>query len=487
MSHDKVTAVKLTKCKKKDVFAPRKSVQDAKEKLGPAYFDPTLLECSRNAVELTKLVQQWENIDKEKAKFVRDLRREQNALAKSFRKNISLGNVCQDETDSSEGIETTDGRPIPPGFRFRSNGEIKSMTSLLLYQEDETKDSCNSLSTACNNKSLANVASKRKDITKEQSLYHSVDYQKEIEELEGVINEMSSRLSTCKLSGSSATGSKCYLRSHSHDVSKASFSNTEYKLTERLKTSRERKLHQYMIKTPCSRACSGCQYKLKPKSDTTQIVRKEDKDIMNRRWCYVPTGKYVQSSSALKSSTSLLRKSSSRALNSSSSILRPCSSRAVSSRADNCENDDNSADKSNKRRQSVQFDLDTKNTVAPDRRHSACALSKKLKSAKSSPAVDRKIKSAGEIPKSIALDRARSMFGLSAMNTDCDALDDEDSQRTSSVASLKSKLSAERIGSRLLIDYDSRINMLKEYQSEEEKHCQEKVNDFLQQLGKGKR
>lgn len=471
--------VSSTKCKKKDIFAPRKSVQDAKEKLGPAFFDPTLLECSRNAVELTKLVNEWENIDKEKEKFVRDLKREQNAITKSFKRNHSAHKCDREVVQSSEGIESTDGKQIPPGFRFRSNGEIKSVTSLARYQDDNADVN----DRAGSSQSLSRVSSSNKDFSKDNSFYVSVDYQKEIEELEGVIENISTKLSTCKVSGSSTNGNKCYLRSHSHDVDNATFINPNSNHSYPLLATRSRKLHQSMIKTPCSRLCCGCQYKIKLKDDDAQITKKQDKDILNRRWCYVPVGKYVQSTSALRSASSVLKVRSSRVvhsrtdckprdsvgnneqsasrLKSTTSVLRPCASRIANSR----ENDsipDDSDTKNTQAKMSVHFQQDV---VAPDRRHSAYDRSNVMKTAISSPAVDRQVKSAGDRAKSVPLNVAKSLPGLNTQQINSEECKDSaTSQRAGSVISLNSRLSSEQISARLMVDYDSRMSLLKEYQ-----------------------
>lgn len=81
-------------CKLKRVgsyrFAPSKSLQEARGKLGATYFNLRLVECRQNAVELAKLIQTLGDIDKKQLHAEEENKRNQRLLLSKFQnKHIS--------------------------------------------------------------------------------------------------------------------------------------------------------------------------------------------------------------------------------------------------------------------------------------------------------------------------------------------------------------------------------------------------------------
>lgn len=296
-----------------DIFAPRKSIMDAKEKLGPAYFDLSLLECSRNAIELNKLVNAWEDIDKARAKLLKNLDREQRQLLRTLKRNKPHCSKDDPENDfeaSDEGIETLDGKPVPPGFRFKANGELKhsSQSSLplnILEDESESDSEQEDTETDENGTTTTKSLDKNPDRKSSKAGYSYVDYRKEIQDLEIVLDSIARELARNQISLSKTSSGRTFLRSHSKDhVSINEFLNQEEQKSPNARfafkpgTSSKEPLHKKTVKTPSHRNCTGCMFKLKQESDDIAriIKNRETKLSLKKTWSYVPQGRYVQSS-----------------------------------------------------------------------------------------------------------------------------------------------------------------------------------------------
>ncbi|XP_021380083.1 uncharacterized protein LOC110467318 [Mizuhopecten yessoensis] len=105
-----------------DFLAPSQALQDAKKKLGPIFFDAKLVECPQNAVELSKLIQEWDEIDKKKFKAIEENRRNQRVLLHTLGSRYTFSKHV---TDFSSASDLRDVKLPPPGFRYHSNGTPK--------------------------------------------------------------------------------------------------------------------------------------------------------------------------------------------------------------------------------------------------------------------------------------------------------------------------------------------------------------------------
>ncbi|XP_033740918.1 uncharacterized protein LOC117327827 [Pecten maximus] len=102
-----------------DFLAPSQALQDARKKLGPIYFDAKLIECPQNAVELSKLIQEWDEIDKKKFKVLEEARRNQRVLLHTLGSRYSFSKHVSGLSSASD---LRDVKLPPPGFRYHSNG-----------------------------------------------------------------------------------------------------------------------------------------------------------------------------------------------------------------------------------------------------------------------------------------------------------------------------------------------------------------------------
>ncbi|XP_060084711.1 uncharacterized protein LOC132563975 [Ylistrum balloti] len=105
-----------------DFLAPSQALQDAKKKLGPVYFDAKLIECPQNAVELSKLIQEWDEIDKKKFKIIEETRRNQRVLLHTLGSKYTFSKHV---TGLDSASDLRDAKLPPPGFRYHSNGAPK--------------------------------------------------------------------------------------------------------------------------------------------------------------------------------------------------------------------------------------------------------------------------------------------------------------------------------------------------------------------------
>lgn len=305
--------------KRVDIFAPSKAIQRAKETLGPGYFDATLLECSHNAVELTKLVSKWDDIDKKKLKRIRELCREQERMIRSLKSHANRVND-DDPIASIEGVETVEGKMVPPGFRFRSNGELKTSTTGLPTVNLELDDEGNVTTRKESRLDGLNLQKSSKEKDETDQSYAKVDYDKEIRELENVLYDIYKGLlkNRIELFNTSGGSIRTYLRGHKNEYIPPP-DTTDYleyeKPNDRFAfkpgSSYSENLYKKKISNPSHRSCIGCQFRLKAASDTVAVRASErgKEEVGRRRWNYVPQGKYVESTTAF-SVTSLLSKPS---------------------------------------------------------------------------------------------------------------------------------------------------------------------------------
>lgn len=137
----KTMSVILPKRANVDYLAPSQALEDAKKKLGPLYFDAKLIECPQNAVELSKLMQEWDEIDKKKFHVIEETRRSQRVLLHTLGSRYSFSNHASSLASCSD---LRDVKLPPPGFRYHSNGKPK-----LSLVPDQDLSSEYSPSTSC--------------------------------------------------------------------------------------------------------------------------------------------------------------------------------------------------------------------------------------------------------------------------------------------------------------------------------------------------
>ena len=306
--------------KRVDIYTASNALQRAKERFGPKYFDSTLLECPLNAIELKKLLDKWNDLDKKKVIRVNEISREQERLVKNLKSHLHLIH----DIDLTAGTETAEGKMIPPGFRYHSNGELKASTTELPHLKfDEDDDQTTSrkeaqLSARDSSTDVKNKISKTSQMSAAENC-PQVDYDKEIRELENVLYDiykglLKSRIELLNTSGGSI---RSFLRSHKNeyvptpDTHGYDYESPNDRFAFKPGSSKSEHLHKKRVSCPTHRNCIGCQFKLKLKSATSRKADERGKDeVGKRRWNYVPHGKYVGSTVAL-STVSLSGKPSS--------------------------------------------------------------------------------------------------------------------------------------------------------------------------------
>ncbi|XP_052777781.1 uncharacterized protein LOC128215095 [Mya arenaria] len=460
-----------------DNFAPRKAIQDAKNIIGSAYFDPALLECSKNAVELTKLVHKWDEIDKERHKVLRDIDREQRLLARSALHSFASSRKNEKHTKSNvdfiatkEGIETLDGTVVTPGFRYTSQGEVKpSSTALPLCHLDSDDDE------KCGDRPSSSLE------------YDGIDYDREINELQTVLYDICSELTKNKIKNGPQRQqtTRTYLRAHSTDYSPTTTSLTHDQSPNSrfaFKPGSSVRLHQKDVHTPSHRTCLGCQFKLKQHCENLTKLRKKEgtNAVLNRRWSYVPTGKYVQSSTTLASMTSI-----SQSLTMFKYVPESTASLHKRKSALTCRSADLASSISlNKQRLSVVHfktdDTDTsKNTTVTKKydkeRKTSLQLKTRIKCTSAPCPSELYSRSSTRSVASARGARGGSRAG-SGFELACGrSIDSRPSSRSNS-------LGAPRSVSSLVTDYDARLSFLKDFQADKDAECNEKVHNFLKSL-----
>lgn len=99
-----------------------KAFQDAKEKLGPVYFDAKFVECPQNAVEMAKLLKNLDELEKQRMKTVEKARKNQRILLNTQQ---SRYNFSKSSRTLLANQTICDNKLPPPGFRYHSNGDPK--------------------------------------------------------------------------------------------------------------------------------------------------------------------------------------------------------------------------------------------------------------------------------------------------------------------------------------------------------------------------
>ncbi|XP_046327654.1 uncharacterized protein LOC124111844 [Haliotis rufescens] len=314
-------------CRKREFLAPSKTLQDLKVKLGPVYFDAKLIECPQNAVELVKLLQKLEELDKQKFKKLSEKSREQRVLQNSLSsryvniKDPSCSSLLSTSSSVKSFSEVIDQKKLPPGFRFHANGDPKSGVMAPDRDVVDSRTSVTSRLSATDRRDGrwrdddgGNVDDDKleDEITEENTPrdpgYEEIDYSHEIEELERVIMQLEAQLISqsdkSTISDDETVSSKHnFLRAHSHsgEIFESCLNRTsanyaydpeqQYRL-EKLPGS------QFLgsrFKPTVSKnsKCLACQFKLRHVGN--EFLKSNGKGITKERWHIAPSGCFVAS------------------------------------------------------------------------------------------------------------------------------------------------------------------------------------------------
>ncbi|XP_067676485.1 uncharacterized protein [Haliotis asinina] len=323
--------------RRREFLAPSKALQDLKEKLGPVYFDAKLIECPQNAVELAKLLQRLEELDKQKFKRLSEKSREQRVLQNSLSsryvnvKDPSSVSLLSSSSSVKSFSEIIDQKKLPPGFRFHANGDPKS--GVMVRDEDAT-DSRTSITSQF-------ALAERKDKTwrdddvfdvnddKQEGEasseskprdpgYEEIDYSHEIEELEMVIMQLEAQLISqsdkSTVSDDETVSSKHnFLRAHSHsgEIFESCLNRTSanYAYDPEQQSRRDKRnvsqsaVTRFKPSVAKTSKCLACQFKLKHVGN--EFFKPKDKCFTKERWHIPPSGRFVASPNI--SATSSLR------------------------------------------------------------------------------------------------------------------------------------------------------------------------------------
>ncbi|KAK3593621.1 hypothetical protein CHS0354_025513 [Potamilus streckersoni] len=308
-------------------LAPSESVQNARARLGPQFSDEKLFDFSRNDLELVKLLQELDKLDKARYKLLRDIRREQAFLFHTLRGRILKPKEESKTSITSLGLynEEIDGEQLPAGFRYHSNGQpklpsvsriIESRNNLLLRLESRVSAG-----------SLAKLSSKRSE-TEEHSTHEEPDYRRVSKELEITLNEIREEIAKYKITqrGSVYAGDKKhdFLKARSKLLDKPYFpdfttqtvSSPNDRFAAQTGFSRrmnaKNNLHKQTIYSPAKRVCVGCLCRLKHKSDDFARLQENRDKTYRRRWSISPPEKKMPSTQSEPgiSTLNIVRKSS---------------------------------------------------------------------------------------------------------------------------------------------------------------------------------
>ncbi|KAL5010488.1 hypothetical protein ScPMuIL_012793 [Solemya velum] len=266
-----MSSIVLPRKKNTDFLAPSKTLQEAKKKLGVIYFDARLIEFPQNAYAV-----------------------------KESRTTL----------DEQSDIGLVDIKLPPAGFRFHSNGEPKlkhldtssSVTRAsslftsggFCSKQDVTLNKRNSGLSAC---SLSKNLNESSDV-KIPKIDSDIDYQKEIQQLESIIEELTDDLANTRLTEyyekkfDIKSHSLSFLRAHSHD-SINTYTNQRYIFDP--KPLQNKSEARGSIRNKSYSSCTACQFKLKhSKADYEKLQNILAKPCL-RKWHAAPSGTFIES------------------------------------------------------------------------------------------------------------------------------------------------------------------------------------------------
>lgn len=321
-----MSSLVLPRKKNTDFLAPSKTLQDAKKKLGVIYFDSKLIECPQNAVELTKLLKEWDELDKQKYKIVEETKRKQRILLKSINSHYAVKESTTSLEKESD-VCLVDVKLPPAGFRFHSDGEPKlkqveldsSLSSTVSFARTPSRVTSGGLYSSqdlnlnmkkSSTKSLNNSSDGR--IPKIDS---DIDYKKEIQQLESVIDDLTTDLANSRLTEEYErkfdikSHSMSFLRAHSRD--KIGISNHRYYFDPSPSSSfKHGTMGKRSIENKSHNSCTACQFKLKHSTADYEKLKNVLTKPCLRKWHIAPSGTFTESKADINRVESRLDKAS---------------------------------------------------------------------------------------------------------------------------------------------------------------------------------
>ncbi|XP_061169298.1 uncharacterized protein LOC133178594 [Saccostrea echinata] len=312
-------------------LAPSKALQDAKEKLGPVYFDAKLVECPQNAVELAKLLNNLDELDKQRMKILDEAKKNQRILLQTLQSRYTFS---KSSPTLSANQSIRDIKLPPPGFRYHANGDPK--LSLLESRGESPYPQETSFQNITEHD---DVLLKQTFIASDSNLHQlqkarnadeeSTDLEEEIKEVENLIREIEKDLKRSKISvhdiGSAREKAMSFLRAHSHGADALaksiseplSFSkpNDRFPFQPGTSTFASKKSSPTLKERPKSTShssCIACQYKLKHSSEDFKRLTDNINGLKFKKWNIAPSGTLVKSPSLkIPVKSSILQSSSS--------------------------------------------------------------------------------------------------------------------------------------------------------------------------------
>nr|XP_034334951.1 uncharacterized protein LOC105327945 [Crassostrea gigas] len=317
-------------------LSPSKALQDAKEKLGPVYFDAKLVECPQNAVELAKLLNNLDELDKQRLKIIEEGRKNQRILLHTLSSRYTFS---KSSPSLSANQSIRDVKLPPPGFRYHANGDPK----LSLLQSPTGSLHIRGTDTSSQNlPEQEDVLLKQTFIASDSNLHkmhvaekspnssdNAIGFEEEIHEIENIIRELEEDMKKSKINvnsvGSAREKAMSFLRAHSQGeealaktISEPltySQPNDRFPFQPGASTFTSKKSSPTIKERPKSTShssCVACQYKLKHSSEDFKRLSDTMDKIKIKRWNIAPQGTLVKSpSSKLSVAPSILHSSNS--------------------------------------------------------------------------------------------------------------------------------------------------------------------------------
>ncbi|KAJ8321553.1 hypothetical protein KUTeg_000895 [Tegillarca granosa] len=319
---------------KVNFLAPSKAFQDAKETLGPEYFDAQLIECPQNAVELSKLIKEWDELDKQRFKAVEEVRRNQRVLLHTLSSRYTFSK----SSNSLESLTSiSDVKLPPPGFRYHAdgskkvedgNGKKNSVLDLGTFEEDGEENDTIIVDTLIGKTSVAKVSIPQRigfdklvktskfDTTETKPLSSETEHYKDNHEIDKEtllrfkleIEQMMADSDLRQELPKNASASRCRIskqlqfepvsrsepstdKTHSNDgfpfrQKSSGFFRVENKIDA---------LYKPIRKTPICSKCTACRYKLQHSSVDFRKLQQSLNNPKFRRWNIAPQGVLVES------------------------------------------------------------------------------------------------------------------------------------------------------------------------------------------------
>ncbi|XP_064618135.1 uncharacterized protein LOC135482194 [Liolophura sinensis] len=251
-----------------------KTLIEAKHRLGSVYFEARLIECPKNAIELKKLLKKYDFLEREYLKQVIEVNRGQQMLSLSLTNYLKAGRPLSSQEIFSHSRSHRLTLPLPPGFRFRSNGESKQVQLKSVPTEiDGQKCWKNTNQWRKRQYALLNSVLRDTQVIKTTSNEDTV----------GDSDKSSADESKSVITKDSKTGKSLCNSRFAFKPGSINFGKSTGKILKQRRCTR----------SSLRPACSACQFKLKYSDEGLQKIQHTQKEPL-RRWQIPPKGIYVQ-------------------------------------------------------------------------------------------------------------------------------------------------------------------------------------------------